>query len=128
LGISEFSGLNFELTSFITPAEDIDWLQREFFKEEIDKIIMDLPNNKSPRPNGFNGEFLTKCWSVITQDFYDLISAFYEGDVCLRSINSSYITLIPKKDCPISIGDFRTISLLNSSIKLITKILAKRLQ
>jgi hypothetical protein len=57
-----------------------------------------------------------------------LISAFYEGDVCLRSINSSYITLIPKKDCPLSIGDFRPISLLNSSIKLITKILAERLQ
>jgi hypothetical protein len=33
LGISEFSGLNFELASFITPAEDIDWLQGEFLKE-----------------------------------------------------------------------------------------------
>jgi hypothetical protein len=128
LGISEFSDLNFDLASFITPAEDIDWLQREFLKEEIDKIIMDLPNNKSPGPDGFNGEFLKKCWSVIAQDFYDFINAFYEGDVCLRSINSSYITLIPKKDCPIFIGDFRLISLMNSSIKLITKILAERLQ
>jgi hypothetical protein len=89
---------------------------------------MDLPNNKSPGPDGFNGEFLKKCWSVIAQDFYDFINAFYEGDVCLRSINSSYITLIPKKDCPIFIGDFRLISLMNSSIKLITKILAERLQ
>jgi hypothetical protein len=128
LGISEFSGLNSELTSFITPAEDIDWLQREFLKEEIDKIILNLPNNKSPEPDGFNGEFLKKCWPVIAQDFYDLFSAFYVGDVCLRSINSSYTTLIPKKDCPISISDFRPISLLNSSIKLITKILADRLQ
>jgi hypothetical protein len=36
--------------------------------------------------------------------------------------------VIPKKDCPIYIGDFRPISLLNSSIKLLTKILAERLQ
>jgi hypothetical protein len=128
LGISEFSGLNSELTSFITPAENIDWLQSEFLKEEIDKVVLNLPNNKSPGPDGFNGEFLKKCWPVIAQDFYDLFNAFYVGDICLRSINSSYITLIPKKDCPITISDFRPISLLNSSIKLITKILADRLQ
>jgi hypothetical protein len=36
--------------------------------------------------------------------------------------------LIPKKDCPVNIGDFRPISLLNSSIKLLTKLLAERLQ
>lgn len=46
----------------------------------------------------------------------------------LRSINSSYVTLIPKVDGPRTIADFRPISLLNSSIKLITKLLANRLQ
>jgi hypothetical protein len=38
------------------------------------------------------------------------------------------MTLIPKKDCPLYIGDFRPISLLNSSIKLLTKLLAEKLQ
>jgi retron-type reverse transcriptase len=37
-------------------------------------------------------------------------------------------SLIPKKDNPIKVGDFRPISLLNSSVKLLTKILANRLQ
>jgi retron-type reverse transcriptase len=36
--------------------------------------------------------------------------------------------LVPKKDNLIIIGDFRPISLLNSSVKLLTKILANRLQ
>jgi len=53
---------------------------------------------------------------------------FYQGNLCLRSINSSFITLIPKVDGPISVNDFRPISLLNSSIKIITKLLANRLQ
>jgi retron-type reverse transcriptase len=52
----------------------------------------------------------------------------FEGNICLRSINSSYITLIPKNDSPAQFGDFRPISLLNSSIKLLTKLLAQRLQ
>jgi hypothetical protein len=44
------------------------------------------------------------------------------------SINGSYITLIPKIDNPVRVSDYMSISLVNSSIKLITKILANRLQ
>lgn len=54
--------------------------------------------------------------------------AFYGNNVCLRSFNSSHITLIPKVDSPMNISDYRPISPLNSSIKLLTKILANRLQ
>src|SRR5438132_13839352 len=38
------------------------------------------------------------------------------------------ITLIPKKASPETPNDFRPISLLNSSVKLLTKILANRMQ
>jgi len=60
-------------------------------------------------------------------DFYNLCSAFHSGYICLKSINGSLITLIPKVDGPSRINDYRPISLLNSSIKLITKLLASRL-
>jgi hypothetical protein len=46
----------------------------------------------------------------------------------LESINSSFITLVPKIDTPSSPNDFRPISLLNSSLKILTKLLATRLQ
>jgi retron-type reverse transcriptase len=36
--------------------------------------------------------------------------------------------LVPKKDNPETVNDFRPISLLNTSMKIITKILANRLQ
>jgi hypothetical protein len=54
--------------------------------------------------------------------------AFFHNNIYLQSINGSYIVLVPKIDNPSVVGDFRPISLLNSSIKLITKILANRLQ
>lgn len=57
-----------------------------------------------------------------------LIEAFFDEEICLRSINTSHITLIPKKDGPSTAADYRPISLLNTSFKLITKVLANRLQ
>jgi hypothetical protein len=86
-----------------------------------------LPNNKSLGPDGFNNEFTKAAWPVIKQDFYNLCQDFYNIRVGLSSINS-YITLIPKVDNPRFVGDYRPISLLNTSIKLVTKILANRLQ
>lgn len=46
----------------------------------------------------------------------------------VSSINGSLITLIPKKDSPQFINDYMPISLLNYSVKFLTKLLANRLQ
>lgn len=127
MGKIEFRHMYFDLSTILTQDPDLEWLERPFTKDEIDNIISDLPKNKSPGPDGFNGEFIAKCWHLISDDFYKLCEGFYERQVCVQSINASYITLIPKKVCPLEVADFRLTSLLNSTIKLITKILAQRL-
>jgi hypothetical protein len=53
---------------------------------------------------------------------------FFDHSLCIQSINGSYMTLVPKIPNPSKVSDFMPISLLNFSIKLITKILANRLQ
>jgi hypothetical protein len=108
--------------------DSLQWLDSPFSKQEIDSIIAALPLDKSPSPDGFNTNFIKKCWHIISQDFYDLCEQFYHEDVCLRSINGSFIVLVPKKENPQSVGDFRPISFLNNSMKIITKLLANRLQ
>lgn len=91
-------------------------------------VVRLLPSDKSSGPDGFNNEFLKKCWPIIKHDFCNLCFSFHSSEVCLHSINGSFITLVPKVDGPTRINDFRPISLLNSSVKIITKLFANRLQ
>ena len=107
---------------------DLSSLVAPFSTMEIDLVVRNLPSDKAPGPDGFNTDFVKKCWPIICQDFYKLCTAFYNGDVCLQSINSSLIALVPKHDSAIKVSNFRPISLLNTSVKIITKLLANRLQ
>jgi len=107
---------------------DLEGLEADFSSQEIENVIRELPNNKSLGLDGFSNEFIKGCWPLISSDFHSLCQAFHNSDICLRSINSSFITLIPRIDSPISTNDYRPHSLLNSSMKIITKFLANRLQ
>jgi hypothetical protein len=125
LGHSEFNNITFNLDTLLDRNPNLAWLEEPFTGDEIDSVVRSLPNNKAPGPDGFNNEFPKKCWHFIKEDFYALCSAFQDSSVCLQSINDSLVTLIPKIDGAQKVGDFRPISLLNYSIKLITKLLAK---
>jgi hypothetical protein len=91
-------------------------------------VVRNLTSDKVPGPDGFNSDFIKKCWHIICNDFYALCNAFYMGDVCLQSLNGSHIVLIPKHDHAVKVSYFRPIFVFNTSIKIITKILANRLQ
>jgi hypothetical protein len=123
LGTSEYTQMHFNINDLLSPVAHLEHLASPFSKEEIDKIVANLSPGKSPGPNGFNTDFL-----VISSDFYALCAGFYDMNLCLQSINSSFIVMIPKKDNPSNVSDYMPISLLNSSIKLLTKLLANRVQ
>jgi len=121
LGISSFTAVSFDLASLLSNAVDLTFLANTFSRMEIDPVVKALPSDKSPRPDGFNTYFIKKCWSIICEDFYTLYSAFYFGDTCFQNINGSYMKLVPKKDDASNVVDYRPISLLHCSIKIITR-------
>jgi len=128
MGATSSPTMLFDLTSMITQVDGLDALVSPISHDEVDSVVKHMPNDKAPGPDGFNGLFLKKCWQFIKGDFYSLCSDFYLGLVNLECINTSYITLVPKKNSPEIVNDFWPISLMNISLKVITKILAKRLQ
>ena len=87
-----------------------------------------MPSDRAPGPDGFSGAFLKACWPLIKHDFYALCDQFHEGSLDLTSINDGFITLIPKTNSPETVNDYRPITLLNCCLKLLTKLLANRLQ
>lgn len=127
LGTSDFTSLGFDLSTHFPLGADLGSLVEILTRTRIDVVVRCLPSDKSPGPHSFNIDFLKHYWSIICEDFYNLLDAFYSGNICLQSINGSYITLIPKKDGAMEVSDYMPISLLNTSIKIITKLIANRL-
>jgi hypothetical protein len=128
LGVSIPIASSFDFSPYLNHLEDLQDLSRPFTSEEIDHVVSHMPNDPSPGPDGFSGLFLKICWPVIKYDFYRLCQEFWNCSINLQSINNSFITLIPKIQAPEGPNDFSPISLLNLCLKLLTKILANRLQ
>jgi hypothetical protein len=88
--------MGFDLANLLHPIQCLDELTKPFEKEEMDLVVKHMPPDKAPGPDGCNGIFLKKCWHIISQYFYNLTHDFHAGKVSLESLNSSFITLVPK--------------------------------
>ena len=127
---SKKTPMHLDLVSLFEPIPDalvFHNLELPLTEEEINEVVKEPPNEKSLGPDGFNNEFFKACWDIIKVDVFKLINEFHDGKISLESINTSYITLIPKGPTPLLANDYREISLLNCCLKLITKLLANRL-
>ena len=120
--------MGFDLDTLISKVDGLEELSRPFTKDEVELVIKQMPTDRASGPDGFTGLFLKKCWSILKPDFMLLVKDFYDGKCDLECINSSLITLIRKKLSPQVVGDFRPISLTNTCLKFLTKLLANHLQ
>ena len=61
-------------------------------------------------------------------DIFKFMNEFYQHSQLVKGLNSSFITLIPKKDSPNGLTDYRPISLVGVVYKILAKVLSKRLK
>lgn len=60
------------------------------------------------------------------KDIWKAVDAFYRNGHFVKSLNSTFIALIPKRKGAVEVKDFRPISLLGSVYKIISKLLTER--
>ncbi|XP_071687548.1 uncharacterized protein [Rutidosis leptorrhynchoides] len=109
-------------------SEEAYGLELAIEESEIVEAINDYGSEKAPGLDGFNLRFFKKFWDVIKGDVINAISWFWEKGEFSKGCNASFVTLIPKKNDPITLGDYRPISLISSFYKIVAKILSNQLQ
>ena len=117
-----------ELDFACIEEEERQSLEKEFTKEEVIQVLREMEGDKALGPDGFTMAFFQKCWSVVEKDVMDVFDYFNRHSMFERSMNASFLTLIPKKCNVVNIKDFRPINLVGSVYKLLSKVLASRLR
>lgn len=100
---------------------------KPFSTAEIEKALRNTDSAKAPGPDGLSAGVLKAMWPTIKDDVIALFENFFHTSEIPKGCNASFIALVPKVHNPQSARDFRPISLINSSIKLLSKALAARL-
>ncbi|KAL6326994.1 hypothetical protein AAG906_012678 [Vitis piasezkii] len=72
--------------------------------------------------------FWQSCWEFIKEEILEMFKDFYVHSSFLKSLNNTFLVLIPKKSGAEDLRDFRPISLLGGLYKLLAKVLANRLK
>ena len=74
------------------------WLERRFEKDEIPLVVREMEGDKTLGPDGFSMTFFYHCWRVVDRDVLAVFEEFYQHYKFEKSLNATFIALIPKKN------------------------------
>ncbi|VFQ94177.1 unnamed protein product [Cuscuta campestris] len=77
-------------------------LLKTFIPQQVKEAIFSIPNKKSPGPDGFSSGFFKNQWKEVGELFTRAVLDFFKEGRTLQQINSTAITIIPKRPDPIS--------------------------
>ena len=104
------------------------YLERKFEREEIVQVVRDLEGDKATGLDGFTMAFYRHCWRLVKKDVLAVFDEFFQYCKFEKSLNATFIALIPKKNDASNIRDFRPISLAGSVYKILAKVLTNHMR
>ncbi|OMO58928.1 reverse transcriptase [Corchorus capsularis] len=120
--------MNASLNAMFTPLDMNASLDAMFTPDEVKKAVFQMQGDTAPGPDGMSPLCFQNCWNIIEDDLCKMVLAFLNDGHPLPEINHTNIALVPKVSSLKTAKDFRPISLCNVIYKIISKMLANRLQ
>jgi hypothetical protein len=97
--------------------------------EELTASFNNMKNDKTPGPDGFTAEFYKAFWPELSQFLLRSANTAFKKGSFLNSRTEGHIILLPKCNKPRKyIRNWRPISLLNVSYKLVSASIANRIK
>ena len=104
-------------------------LEKDLTLEELKDALAFFTDNKSPGEDGFTKEYYQTFFDLIGKGLLNSYNDCFQKGSLSISQKRGTITLIPKGDINLTdLKNWRTISLLNVDYKLLSKVLAKRME
>ena len=110
-----------------TPKMNTSLLQR-YTAEEVRQALFQMHPSKSPGSDGMSPFFFQKFWNIVGNDVTESILSVLNSGHMLRKMNFTHIVLIPKRNDPLVMADYRPISLTNIVSRILSKVMASRLK
>ena len=96
--------------------------------EEVRKALFDIGDFKAPGRDGLHSIFYKRFWSMLGEDLVEEVLQAINTCIMPHGWNGTTIVMIPKVQSPERVSQFRPISLCNVVYKVISKLLANRLE
>ena len=97
--------------------------------EECEKMLKTFQNNKTPGNDGLSKEFLAFFWEEVKLILVESFNCSFHAGELSTSQKQAIITLIDKKGKDrLQIKNWRPLSLLNVDYKIVSKVVANRMQ
>ncbi|KAL3679286.1 hypothetical protein R1sor_022242 [Riccia sorocarpa] len=97
-------------------------------EEFITEIVMDMPKEKSPGIDGVMVEILQTGWEFMQEDCFQMVQSFWTKKELIGKDSRGIIKLLPKNDRKHLLKNWRPITLLTMTYKIVAKIIAVRLK
>ncbi|GBG86749.1 hypothetical protein CBR_g41813 [Chara braunii] len=102
-------------------------LDRPLTFEETTQTLKSMAKDKAPRIDGLTVVFYSKCWGAVGQPLVELYNEVLMGGRLGKKMTHGVISVLFKKGDKAEVRNWRPISLLNVSYKILAKTLARRL-
>lgn len=104
-------------------------LEEDLSVAEIASAIGSMQSGKSPGPDGYPTDFFKRFSGQLSPLLLSVFEESFSSKSLPPTMREAVISLILKKDkSPLECGSYRPISLLNTDVKILAKVLARRLE